>query len=117
MTTLSDIRALSDAQLDAAIAEEVMGWHTDYWGDSPAWRNELGEYMGGRYDFNYTRDLNQAWECVSHVEPWLVSLFDDGTALTARFENADTGAVVSASGSNPARVLCEALLATVREVE
>jgi hypothetical protein len=74
--TKEEIEKLNGEALAAAVATEVMGWHTDdpnYQPHSPGikpsewWVNEMGTVGYPVWEWRPDRDIAQAFEVVSHV--------------------------------------------------
>src|SRR5690606_5237881 len=69
--TREDVLSLSGRELDAAVAERVLGWKRGdlRCGDMPWYPPGTGRYLGGgRMDLpEFSTDISAAWEVVEHL--------------------------------------------------
>lgn len=126
---MKPIPEMTDAELDVAMAVEVMGWHkADF--DFPYC---MTAYATGKEgidnimcidDFNPTSDLNQVWECADEMNKrgWILELGyeyrgvrPNGLPMQYRAYADDDKQWFEALSESPARAMCEALLQAVRE--
>lgn len=112
--TTTAIRALADAQLDAAIAEEVMGWHLETHRIWNIWVDDKGKWMYSIELWHPTRDLNQAWEAQETMKTRHITL---KYSFVLREVCDDEGVEAFAYIFATARQRCEALLACVRKTK
>ena len=111
---------MTDAELDEAMAKEVMGWRAKrsrmgnpewfYWTDACDTCDNRKYRLG---DFRPTADLNQAVEC---ARKWAYERDEEFWLMYKRQEDI-FGCITSfgyESNKDPARAICEALLMAVR---
>ena len=118
--TREDVLSLSGRELDAAVAERVLGWKRGdlRCGDMPWYPPGTGRYLGGgRMDLpEFSTDISAAWEVVEHLatpDEALTITYAKGTWVVA------VGSVeVSATSESAPEAICRAaLLAALKRSE
>lgn len=118
--TREEIMQLTGRELDAAVAERVMGWKRGdpKYGDMPWYPPGTGRYLGGgRMDLpEFSADIAAAWEVVEHLatpDEALMITYSKGTWVVA------VGSVeASATSESAPEAICRAaLLAALKRHE
>ena len=127
--TPEQVAALSDPELDALVATEVMGWNVGDGNLGPQWRNSKGHHMfevGEGYPtlhgWRPTHDATQAMAAL-RSSPWFYDMMSSNTSeMESCYLSGKDGYIVAeADCSTLERAICEALAVagarTVQEKE
>ena len=120
---------MTNRELDALVAEKVMGWRLLQWIDEVAedetWQNDDGWYWDGRggdyqaYEWEPTTNISDAWLVVEKLinndkrDTVEVSIMVDGTGALVNFYRESGDACPQVSADTAPKAICLAALKAV----